>query len=478
MLQRPVVYTLVTGVIAALALALWVLLGSGLPWRRRGQILLAMAGAGVLWIAMFRLEGVSGDLVPQFAWRWSAKSTVMPESVSTASESPAITKTDLGTWPRFLGAQLDGTAPEIALQVDWSAHPPRVIWRRAVGAGWSGFAIANGLAFTQDQQEQEERVVCLDATTGKSIWVHAIPERYDTTLGGVGPRATPTIYGEQVFAQGGTGMLHALELRTGQVQWQIDLRKRFGSPMPEWGFSGSPLVIGDRVVIAAGGRQGLVALDRKTGETQWATPSDALSYASPMLASLHGEPVVIQLFHQRVAGFDPETGEQRWSIPWVGMHPKVTQPLILTSNRLMLSSGYGMGSAMWQMFPGDDFPKEQWRSKRLKAKFSNMIVQGEAVYGLDDGVMVCLNAQTGERHWKAGRYGHAQMLQCGMHLLILAEDGVVVLMAMDDGAHRELARLPVFDSKTWNSPALAGRYLFLRNDREAVCLELPVLSAP
>jgi outer membrane protein assembly factor BamB len=276
---------------------------------------------------------------------------------------------------------------------------------------------------------------------------------------------------------GSTGILVCLDLETGRALWRRDVGVDTDSPVPEWGRSSSPLVVDDLVIISAGGSRGrsLVAYHRDTGELAWQGGDDIASYSSPILATLAGTRQIVVMNHASVAAHDPATGAIVWRHPWPREAPSVAAPLVLSDSRVLLSTGYGIGSRLLEIARDGDAVTQKmiWESTRLKAKFTNLVVHDGFVYGLDDGVLVSLDPATGDRRWKSGRYGHGQVLLVGRHLLVQTEDGEIVLVDASPDAHHERARLTVFNHKTWNPPALAGRYLFVRTDTEAVCYELP-----
>jgi outer membrane protein assembly factor BamB len=252
-----------------------------------------------------------------------------------------------------------------------------------------------------------------------------------------------------------------------------------GGREPTWGQSPSPLVLEGRVIVSAGGTEGrsLVAYDAATGEPVWAGGHDAGSYSSPQLVTLAGRPQVVLLGGASVAGYEPATGTLLWEHPWPGEQPNVAQPLPLPADRLLVSAGYGVGSKVIALAADGASalrPSLVWETPRLKSKFANMVFHEGFVYGLDDGVLTCLDPATGERRWKAGRYGHGQLLLLGELLFVQTEDGEGVLIAPTPEALRELTRFTLLDGKTWNPPALSGARLLVRNDREAALYELPL----
>lgn len=494
--------TAATIVLAVLALTLWLAFFSRLSRTLRavgvGVIVLAVGVFGTL----FRVRGVTGDLVPVFETRWAPhpEAPSPPQAVrppETRPSAPASAPTPVAAmsapppsrpappapasdtdFPQFLGPARNGVLPGPRLARDFAARPPVPRWRRPVGEGWSGFAVVGNVAVTQEQWGGEERVVAYDAATGEPLWSHADEARYATVVAGVGPRAVPTITDGRVFTMGATGLVNALELATGRRLWAHDVLRENDATAPEWGKSCSPLVVDGRVVVSAGGAGGrsLVAFDAATGAPAWSAGSDGSSYSSPQLLTLAGRRQVVILNHGSLAGHDPQTGALLWEQPFPGAQPNVAVPLLLGSDRLLVSVGYGVGSKAYRIAAAGDALSAalEWESPRLKSKFANLVRHEGSVYGLDDGVLACLDPATGERRWKDGRYGHGQLLLVGGTLLVQTEEGEVVLVdPAADGLH-ERTRFGALEGKTWNPPALAGRLLVVRNDREAAAFELPV----
>jgi outer membrane protein assembly factor BamB len=503
--QYQVMPTIAACVLAALLLVVWLAFFSRFPRRVRMGALAAALVAVVSAVSLLRIRGVTGDLVPILTPRFATPATpppafvVVPETAlpervdpvraappgEPATHAPAARPARAarrpGDFPQFLGPSRDGTVTGVRLARDWTTRAPRKLWRQAIGEGWSGFAVVGDVAVTQEQRGAEERVVAYDLLTGRALWSHRDSARYETVIAGIGPRSTPTIADGRVFTMGATGILNALDLATGRGLWSRNVIEENGGRLGEWGKSCAPLVHGAAVIVSAGGSDGrsLVAYDAATGRPLWSGGKDRDSYSSPRLADLAGRPQIVVLNGASVAGHDPETGAVLWVAPWPAEQPNVTPPLPLDGGRLLVSTGYGVGAKLFRLDPGPDGALEArvvWESPRLKSKFANLVVHDGWVYGLDDGVLTCLDPATGERKWKGGRYGHGQLLLVGDVLLVQTEEGEVVLLDPSPDGPRELARYAVLDGKTWNPPALAGTLLAVRNDREAAVYELPALD--
>ena len=460
---------------AGLTLSLWLLAWSRTPWRLR----LAIFGAVVVLIGVVavtvEIRGVTGDLLPVLEWRWNRRTLARPH-ISRPPSPPGTLVTGRG-YPQFLGPNRSGVLDGPALGRDWQAQPPIQLWRQPVGAAWSGFAIAGPYAVTQEQRNGEELVVCYELFTGRALWSHSDTVRYFTTIAGEGPRATPTIASNRVFALGATGVLNCLDLTTGKRLWSKNITADNKSKMGDWGVAGSPLIVKDMVVVHAGGKQdrSLVAYDARTGEFVWGAGQDSMDYSSPTLARFAGVEQILIFNPTGVAAHDAITGKILWRHGWPGKHPHVTVPIALPEDRLLISSGYGTGAELVKITKADTWAATRlWKSNRLKSKFANLIFYDGYIYGLDDGILVCLDLVDGSLKWKEGRYGHGQMILVDDVILVMTEQGDVVLIEPSFLGHRELTRMSAFNGKTWNPPALAGDLLLVRNDKEAACYRLPL----
>jgi outer membrane protein assembly factor BamB len=495
--------------------------------RRAARIAaLAMILVVVAIPTFFRLKGLTGDFFPVFEYRFApthdttltalpgvtdeatdrgvsderpgeravevtrgaAPAATMPaapgngEEAAAKAERPKDASPSAGlkaaSFPQFLGPTRSGVVAGVRLARDWTARAPKAIWRRDVGAGWSGFAIDRGLAVTQEQRGAREMVVAYDLASGTPLWSHGDAVRYDSVIAGDGPRATPAIAGRYVATLGSTGLLNVLDFRTGRRLWSKDIAADNDAPNPEWGRSGSPLVLDGKVIVSAGGSGGrsLVAYDLRTGARVWSGGDDGVGYGSPIMLTLLGRRQIVMSNRDTLAGHDAETGALLWAQKWVPQ-PTVAMPIRVSDDLVLGSTGYGIGSKLVKLAANEDgtiTPSLAWETPRLKAKFTNPVLRDGFVYGLDDGVLVCMDVTNGERRWRAGRYGHGQTLLVDDLLVVTTEDGEVVLVEATPEAHRELGRFTAFESKTWNPPALAGPYLLVRNDKEAALYELPL----
>ncbi len=395
---------------------------------------------------------------------------------------PALRQTTPPYWIDFRGPKRDGHYTEQPINVDWVKSPPRLLWRQPVGGGYASFVVANGLTFTIEQRREQEAVTAYEVETGREVWAHSYAAHFQEWMGGEGPRATPTWHEGRLYALGGTGQFHCLEAATGKLLWQHDLLTENSCSNLFFALSAAPLIVDDKVLVLAGDPQGrdgrmLIAYDKVSGSPRWKALEDKAAYSSPMLVTLAGERQLLIHSAGHLLGVSPADGKALWRFPWhVEFDNTIAQPIVTGTNRVVLSGGYGTGAVGLELNrtdTGSSFAvKELWRNKFLKNKFTSSVLHNGHLYGLDEDILVCLDAATGERRWKDGRYGYGQPVLAGGNLIILCGNGDLALVKASPAQHEELARIPGIKGKTWNHPALAGGKLFVRNAIEMACFDL------
>jgi outer membrane protein assembly factor BamB len=295
--------------------------------------------------------------------------------------------------------------------------------------------------------------------------------------GGEGPRATPTWADGHVFALGGRGELRCLDAETGRVVWRTNILQDAGAKNLRWGMAASPLVSGDAVIVLPGGKKGrsVVAYDRRTGKQLWSALDDQQAYASPMQATLLGVSQYVVVSAERLIGLSLDRRDLLWEFPWsTGHDASAVQPIVIGDQRVFYSSGYGTGAVVIELTKdGDKFAVRQvWRNIRMKNRQSSSVFHDGFIYGLDEGILACLDAATGDLKWKGGRYGHGQLLLAGDHLVVITEEGQLVLVAATPERLREVAKVPAIEGETWNVPAFADGILLVRNTEEMAAFDL------
>ena len=464
------------------------------PLTRTGfSVLLAFAGFG--YSMLLRNEGMTGEYAMDTYWRWkkSAEATMLAARSAEPGTQTSGNK-DRGTnvlnatvtsealanaeWPGFRGADRTGIwrGPQIA--TNWASNPPRQLWKIPVGPGWSSFAVAGKLLFTQEQRGPMETVVCYDAETGREIWLRQIETRFDDPLGGPGPRATPTIANGGLFVMGATGVFLRLDPATGAIVWQQDLKALAGRAAPPmWGFSASPLITGSVAIVYGGGSgdKGLLAFDVESGRLRWSAAAGNDSYSSPQLNTIAGEELVLLLANKGLVCVDPASGKERLDYKWKFQGYRALQPTVI-GDTVLLPTAMNAGTRAIRISKkeGQLAAEDLWTSRNLKPDFTDLIAHQGYVYGIDGGIFTCVDLKTGDRKWKGGRYGKGQsvLLENSGLLLVSAEDGRVVLLRADPSEHSEAASFKALEGKTWNHPVVVGDRLYVRNAQEAACYQL------
>jgi outer membrane protein assembly factor BamB len=483
--------------LASLGFAVWSCICTG--WGLKKKLLIGLAPfyviAGFLSIFVPITDGALGIIGWRLRW---VEPDRQLEALTNSDKTTLDWQTTTHDYPRFLGNGYWAEVPGVTLETDWETNPPRELWRKKIGAGWSAFAVVGNYAVTQEQRGDQELVTCYEVKTGEVAWTHADSVRWDPlgagSMGYAGPRATPTVYEGRVFAMGATGILNCIEAATGKLLWSHDTLAKHNAINVTWGKSGSPLIVGERVVVSVGGEenQSLVAYEIESGEVAWAAGTRQSSYASPVLAQIAGQAQVLSVNEGFVTAHNADSGDVLWEYEWPsdsGADAATSQPVPLPGDRVFFSKGYGHGSALVQITRKEDGAWQTdpvWNSSRpygelpvMKTKMSNILVRDGYVYGLDDVNLQCIELETGKKRWKKRRspkFGYGQVMLIGDVILVTTEFGEVLLAEASHKGYKELASMQVFsDSQiTWNNPAFSTPYLLVRNAEEAACYELPL----
>jgi outer membrane protein assembly factor BamB len=463
-----------------------------------GSVLLACA-----LLAVLRTNGISGDGAPDFAWRWTksheeklvAKAEVLPVAapavvpvaakiteepiVAHLAKEPPVMVTpavSLANWPGFRGPMRDGIAAGTHIATDWSAAPPMEMWRKPIGPGWSSFAVRGDLIYTQEQRGEDELVTCYNASTGNPVWAHRDVARFWEANAGAGPRGTPTLHGSRVYTFGATGILNALDASSGAMLWSRNAANDTHTKTPGWGFSSSPLVLDDMLVIATSGK--LAAYDLATGAPRWVGPEGGDSYSSPQVATIDGVQQILLTSATGVMSVAPADGALLWKYAWPS-DTRIMQPTVMADGDVLISAGDAMGGVGVRRIAvkhGADgwTTEERWTSTGLKPSFNDFAPYDGHVYGFDGGILVCVDLKDGKRNWKGGRYGHGQfvLLRDQGLLVVLSEEGDVALVKAAPDQFTELGKIHALEGKTWNHPVVAGDRLLVRNGDEMVGFRL------
>jgi outer membrane protein assembly factor BamB len=381
-------------------------------------------------------------------------------------------------WNGFRGPARDGRYDERPILTKWPSSGLRLLWRQPCGGGYASFAVAEGLAFTIEQRRDNEVVAAYEVATGREVWTQSWPGKFTEYYAGEGPRATPAYDDGKVFAVGAEGELRCLEAKSGKEIWRKNIVRENRGNTPTYGISASPLIVGEKLIVltSAGGGRSVVCYDKRDGRLLWSVLNDETGYASPMLVTLAGVPQIIVCAETRTVGLRVEDGEVLWEFAWRVQHNQlpIAQPVLLATNRFMLSAGYFTGCTAFEVIKSDSAfaTRRLWQNKNLKNKFTSSVFWEGHVYGLDEDILTCLDAWTGERKWKEGRYGYGQLLLASGHLVILTGDGELALVKATPDRHEEVGRFQAINGKTWNHPAIADGKILVRNLAEMACFEI------
>ena len=400
-----------------------------------------------------------------------------PASAAETKPVPAVSRSTRSYWTDFRGPARDGRYDEAPIRTSWPAQGLPLLWKQPIGGGYASFVIAEGMAFTIEQRRQQEVVAAYDVETGRELWTQASDAEFRESMGGDGPRATPTWEAGRLYSLGAEGDLRCFEAKTGKLNWSRNILKDAGADNLQWGMSGSPLIVDDKVIVLPGGRSGksVVAYNKLTGRQVWNSLNDTQAYVSPMLVTLAGRRQILVVSSNRIVGLGVEDGALLWETKWnTDMGINVSQPIPIDANRFFISSGYGKGAALVEISSsGDGFTANKvWENTSMKNKFNSSVLYEGNVYGLDEGILTCVDVKTGERRWKGGRYGYGQVILGSGHLIIITDSGELVLVKATPDKQIELARFPAIEGKTWNYPAIADGRLLVRNQTQMACFDV------
>lgn len=374
-------------------------------------------------------------------------------------------------WPQFRGPNRDGISPEAAVLKSWPASGPKVLWKAPLGEGYSQVVSAKGRLYTLAQQGEEQVAIAFDGATGKRLWRTRIDGEYNDGQGD-GPRSTPTVDGDMVYALSAHGKLAALRTANGQVAWQHDLRAEYGANPPQWGVSTSPLVEGKLLIVNVGGagNKSIVAFDKTNGKVVWTSQGDGAGYSAPIAITVRGVRQVIVFTADAILSISPEDGRLFWRSGWkTDYDVNAATPIFLAPDKLFVSSGYGTGSALLQINRTN--VAEVWRSRGMKNQFSSSVLHDGVLYGFDDATLKAIDAATGKERWKQRGFGHGSLILAGGHLIVLSDRGKLALVQATPEEYRELGNAQVIEGKCWTSPSLADGRLYVRNEEQLLAFD-------
>lgn len=442
-----------------------------------------------------------------------------------SSEISRLIETEFD-FPQFLGPDRNGIVSNVKL-ASWKDSPPELLWApQKVGDAWSGFAVVNGFAITQEQRGERECVVCYEIQSGNTVWTYAAERRHEdyAGFGRVGPRATPSVDAGDVYAVGATGILDCLDGEDGELKWTYDIAANCGidhtvqtnsrgfafseeTSSLAWGRSQSPLIVGDLVIVAGGGvkeesevtsastKDGsfvndrrvtsagatLIAIDKVSGEEVWRGGNRPVAYGSPVLATVAGVEQLLLVAEDHCVGHDPKTGEELWAFPWDGQSDgaaNCSQVTVIDNDHLLITKGYSIGAQVLKLQQEEQGGIRVVALKQdprvLKTKFSNPVIRDGYAYAVSDRFLECVEVMTLKKKWRRRGFQSGQLLLVGDKLLAHSEDGELFLVAALPDEYRELGSIKTVTGTCWNTLTLSKDLVLVRSEQEAVCFRLPL----
>jgi outer membrane protein assembly factor BamB len=388
-----------------------------------------------------------------------------------------------GDWPQILGPARNGVAAaDEKLAAAWPATGPAVVWRRPVGAGYAGLAVAGGRAILFHREADREVVEAVDAATGATLWRAEHATTFQPQVGGGdGPLCTPVVHANVVITFGAQGVLSVHDLATGERRWVRETHREFSAPEGYFGAGSTPLVIGDRVIVNVGGRgeAGIVAFAVATGQTIWQRTAEAASYSAPVAVDVAGRPHALMVTRLSCLLLDPTTGEVRWRFPFGMRGPTVNAatPVVIGGDRLLVTSAYGIGCVCAAFDRTAARPLWQGEGPLATQYCTPILVAGHAyaIDGRDDlppADFVCVEAATGREAWRERNFGYGTLLAADGKLVVAKTDGEILLVRPDPAGLAVLARACPLAGTVRALPALAGGRLYVRDDATLTCLSL------
>jgi outer membrane protein assembly factor BamB len=378
-------------------------------------------------------------------------------------------------WSQFLGPNRDGSTADGSLTEGWRRAELKTVFRASVGEGYSGVAVAGGRLFGMEKAGANERVFAREASDGSALWTLVTGPSPSDVYGGLGPRGTPAVSGDRLFAVSAGGDLLAIETASGRVAWRRSLARDLGWRPPAEGTASSPLVADGRVYVMNGGSGGraFAALDRETGRTLWTSQDDRSSYASPVRWKTGGVAQVLFLGGRTLFAVAPSDGSALWTYAWP-THDFVNAatPLVLPPDRVFISSGHDQGAALLRVrgAGGGLAVEEVWRTREMKNHFNNSVHADGVLFGFDESLLTAIDVETGRRLWRERGFGKGSLVRAGRDLVVLSEEGELALVEPARDRARVVRRQAVLSGRTWTPPSIASGRVYLRGLSELACL--------
>jgi outer membrane protein assembly factor BamB len=374
-------------------------------------------------------------------------------------------------WPNWRGPNHDGVSTE----TDWDPtglNEDSVVWEAQVGIGFSAVSVVNGKAYTAGNIDKKTDVIyCLDAEDGEELWNFKYPEPLKANLYEGGPNATPTVHDGKVYMISKTGTVYCLDAESGKEVWKRSL----SNEKPEWGYAGSPVIVGDKVVFNVGSAG--IALNKDSGEVIWESGQDTSGYASAVAFKYEGAKYIAMFGKDSLQIIDTSTGEVQTSYEWkTSYNVNAADPVIL-GNEILITSGYGHGAALLEMTP--EGLTEIWKNKKMRSQMSGPVLVDGYLYGFDDNKLVCLDWKTGEKKWSEKKPMKGSLSAAGEKLIVIGEKGELLIAEATPQGYQQISSAQVLDGRCWTMPILSNGRIYVRNAKgRLVCVDVQKKNEP
>ncbi|HBJ87325.1 MAG TPA: alcohol dehydrogenase [Verrucomicrobiales bacterium] len=372
-------------------------------------------------------------------------------------------------WPIWRGPTRDGLSLE-----KLTGTGVKKLWYANPGIGFSSFTVANGRVYTTGHSEEKDTVFCLDTDSGKLIWKHDYPADLGDKYYEGGTSATPTIEDGKAYHLSRWGDVFCFDAATGKIVWQKNIQQETEANIPDWGFSGSPLVSGKLLILNVG--KAGTALDKATGKTVWTSDTDNAGYSTPYPISLNGKSQVVIGSGRAYKGVDPTNGTVLWEHTWSTSYGVNAADPILSGTKLFISSGYNKGCALLDLASAT--PTEVWRSRVMRNQFNSSVLIDGHLYGSDgdeskSASLKCIDFATGTEKWNAADVGFCSLMAADGKLIVLTAKGELIIAKADAGKFEPISRTPILSGRCWSAPVLANGRIYARNAAgQMVCVSV------
>lgn len=400
-----------------------------------------------------------------------------PMVASDAAAADPAASDSAVDWPQYRGPNGDGVHPVSSFPIDWPKDGLDVAWTTPLGKGYSGITAVGGTLYTQYSNDGDEFLAAYDAASGEQMWKLRLDKERPDQFGD-GPRSTPTVDGDLVYAVSAFGHLWAVSKMSGEAAWNVDLAEEYGAKVPTWGVSAAPVVEDGLLLFNVGGKEGYLqaAFDKASGELEWHSGSGKPGYSLPLTITVEDVRQTIIFAGDKVVSIDPATGTEHWSHPWSTAYDvNAAAPVFVPPNQLFISSGYDTGSSLFELSAKDGKASAEvvWSSRRMKNQFSSSVYHDGHIYGFDNRSLKCIVAATGEDVWRKSGFNHGSLFLVDGHLVVLGEKGKLALVEATPESYVEKALFQAAQGKHWTVPTLYGDLLYVRNEKDLIAFQLP-----